>query len=243
MALSPFRGVCLPLRVQEYFNAGARWIAAPRPELVDTQFHGPDATQGLGTVTEFEPTFDAADFLRFGVDVVGQLSNVTNSFGVEWLRRHLPAGSRLVLIEPADPKPMHIDATLMPLSEGKLLVNGERLPRIPDCFRDWEVRTAPYPAPRTDGSRLCMSSAWISMNVLSLADRRVVVEAQEDELIAALRAWSFEPIPCRFRHFQTLGGSFHCATLDVRRRGPVTRSLRLPPDGQDVSLEPRLAAL
>mgnify|MGYP003298904831 CR=1 FL=1 len=33
--------------------------------------------------------------------------------------------------------------------------------------------------------------------------------------------WGFTPIPCSFRNFNSFGGSFHCATLDVRRRGKL----------------------
>jgi glycine amidinotransferase len=66
-----------------------------------------------------------------------------------------------------------------------------------------------------------MSSAWVSMNVLSLDEKRVIVESQETALMDALRAWGFEPIPCPFRGFNALGGSFHCATVDVRRRGTL----------------------
>jgi hypothetical protein len=29
------------------------------------------------------------------------------------------------------------------------------------------------------------------------------------------------PIPCRFRSFNSFGGSFHCATLDIHRRGSL----------------------
>jgi glycine amidinotransferase len=66
-----------------------------------------------------------------------------------------------------------------------------------------------------------MSSPWISMNVISLDERRVVVEEGEAPLIAKLRSWGFDPIPCPFRAFQAFGGSFHCATLDVRRTGEL----------------------
>jgi glycine amidinotransferase len=36
-----------------------------------------------------------------------------------------------------------------------------------------------------------------------------------------MKKWGFTPIPCNFRHFNSFGGSFHCATLDVRRRGKL----------------------
>ena len=39
--------------------------------------------------TEYEPCFDAADFIRAGKDVFAQRSQVTNYMGLEWMRRHL----------------------------------------------------------------------------------------------------------------------------------------------------------
>ena len=67
------------------------------------------------------------------------------------------------------------------------------------------------------------SASWThtgeDMNVLMLDEERVVVEAQEERTIEAFKEWGFKPIPCNFRNFNTFGGSFHCATLDVRRRG------------------------
>ena len=36
-----------------------------------------------------------------------------------------------------------------------------------------------------------------------------------------LKEHGFEPIPCPFRNNYKFGGSFHCATVDVRRRGTL----------------------
>jgi len=49
----------------------------------------------------------------------------------------------------------------------------------------------------------------------------VVVERQDEPMISAMKKWGFTPIPCNFRNFNSFGGSFHCATLDVRRRGKL----------------------
>ncbi len=205
--------------IAEYFRAGARWTAAPKPSLMDGLYQSSGAHGSRFFIGEDEPTFDAADFIRCGDHIFGQRSHVTNAFGIEWLRRHLAPKFRVVEVETSDPHPMHIDATLLPLAPGKLLANPERLPVVPPHFRDWEVRYAPPPAA---GDRvLYMSSAWVSMNVLSLDERRVLVESQEKELMEALRAWGFEPVPCPFRGFNALGGAFHCATADVRRRGDL----------------------
>ena len=72
-----------------------------------------------------------------------------------------------------------------------------------------------------DGHPLYMSSKWVSMNTLMLDERRVIVERQEEHLIRAVKEWGFQPIQCNVRDFNSFGGSFHCATADVRRRGTL----------------------
>jgi glycine amidinotransferase len=62
-------------------------------------------------------------------------------------------------------------------------------------------------------------SRWIGMNVVMLDERPVIVAEGEERLIAALRRWGFTPIACPFYDFETIGGGFHCASVDIRRRG------------------------
>jgi glycine amidinotransferase len=211
--------------LKEYFRRGARWAAAPRPQLSDAlydyEYEDPAEGEPLEyVVTEFEPTFDAADFVRCGTDIFVQKSHVTNSFGLEWLRRHVGPRYTIHELKFNDSHPMHIDATIMPLAPGKLLVNPERVGQAPEMFRSWDILRAPEPC-IPDDHTLYMTSKWINMNVLSLDSERVVVERDERPLIRALKDWGFKPIPCAFRNFNRFGGSFHCATLDVRRKGAL----------------------
>ena len=209
--------------LQEYFRCGARWTAAPAPRLRDDFYNEvpPDAGEAedfVSIINESDITFDAADFVRCGRDLFVQRSHVTNALGIEWLRRHLGDTYRIHEIEVRDPHPMHIDATLMPLAPGKLLINPERVPKVPPLFRTWDVLAAPRPAFAIDHP-LYMSSRWLSMNLLMLDEERVLVERQEEDLARQLRDWGFQPIRCNFTNFYAFGGAFHCATLDVRRRG------------------------
>jgi glycine amidinotransferase len=119
-----------------------------------------------------------------------------------------------------DLHPMHIDATLIPLAPGKLLVNPERMRTIPEIFSKWDILYAPESCIPLSHP-LYMSSRWLSLNILMLDEERVIVEKHEELLIRALRQWGFKIIPCNFRNFNSFGGSFHCATLDVRRRGQL----------------------
>ncbi|WP_051836848.1 amidinotransferase [Streptomyces sp. NRRL WC-3742] len=211
--------------LKEYFRGGARWSAGPKPELTDEQYDLDWAEPGPGgptrlVVTEFEPTFDAADFTRCGRDIIAQRSNVTNDFGISWLRRHLGGDYRIHVLEFDDAHPMHIDATLVPLAPGKLLIHPDRVREVPRIFKGWDVLRAPRPV-IPDSHPLYMTSKWINMNLLSLDETRVVVERGEEPMIDALKEWGFAPVPCSFRNFNSFGGSFHCATLDVRRRGSL----------------------
>ncbi|MFI9719857.1 amidinotransferase [Streptomyces sp. NPDC052396] len=211
--------------LKEYFHGGAKWSAGPKPELTDAQFDqewtdpGEDGPQRL-VVTEFEPTFDAADFTRCGRDIIAQKSHVTNDFGIEWLRRHLGDDYRVHVFEFNDQHPMHIDATLVPMAPGKLLIHPERVPEVPALFKGWDVMAAPAPV-IPDSHPLYMTSKSINMNILMLDEQRVIVERQDQPMIDAMKKFGFTPIPCNFRNFNSFGGSFHCATLDVRRRGTL----------------------
>ena len=211
--------------LKEYFRGGARWSAGPKPELPDELYDydwegTPDGVPFRSVISEYEPTFDAADFIRCGRDIFAQRSMVTNDFGIEWLRRHLGPEYRIHVFEFADSHPMHIDATLVPLAPGKLLINPERVPKVPELFKGWDVFHAPRPIMPAENT-LYMTSKWINMNIIMLDEQRVVVERNDEPMISCFKKWGFKPILCNFRNFPAFGGSFHCATLDVRRRGTL----------------------
>jgi glycine amidinotransferase len=211
--------------LKEYFRRGARWSAAPKPqladELYDSQWRSPSEDGPMRYVlTEFEPTFDAADFTRCGRDIFYQRSNTTNEFGVRWLEQHLGSNYRLHQVHVRDTHPMHIDASFVPLAPGKLLINPERVPHVPAMFRSWDVLVAPKPW-IPDSIPLFMSSRWLTMNVLMLDQERVMVERHDEVMIKAFKDWGFKPVLCNFLDFMKFGGAFHCATLDVKRRGTL----------------------
>jgi glycine amidinotransferase len=89
---------------KEYFQQGAKWTAAPKPQLLDElydyKFKPPQKKEPIRyVINEFEPVFDAADFARCGRDLFVTKSNVTNEAGITWLRRHLGDKYRIHEIE------------------------------------------------------------------------------------------------------------------------------------------------
>jgi glycine amidinotransferase len=209
--------------LKDYFRRGARWTAAPRPELSDEAYnadfrHPTSAADMHYAVSEFEPLFDAADFARCGRDIFAQRSNVTNALGIAWLARHLGGAYRVHTLDVTDTHPMHIDATFTPLAPGKVLINPERIQQLPAMFDSWEKLVPPPPALDLSGG-FSMCSNWIVANTFMLDEKRVFVEASEEALLRAFERWGFEPIPHSLINFNRFGGGFHCCTLDVRRRG------------------------
>jgi glycine amidinotransferase len=203
----------------DYWRAGARWTTAPRPTLATSSYRD-DACIDDFVITEHEPLFDAADFVRCGRDLFVQRSHVTNWLGINWVRHHLGDGFRIHELVFTDARPMHIDATFLPLGPGKVLVNPERVKQLPPMFSGWNVIRAPHPN-SSSASALLLSSRWISMNVLMLDPEHVVVEAAEAELSKELERAGLTPIRVPFAFFGAFGGGFHCATADVRRRGKL----------------------
>lgn len=207
--------------LKDYFRRGARWTAAPKPSLGEDLYKRGWKRGEEYVTTEFEPVFDAADMARCGRDVFIQRSHVTNEMGIEWLQRHLGDDYRLHKVEFEDDRAIHIDATFVPLAPGKAWINPDRpFKRVPEILKTWELREAPRSTFPSDHPNYG-SFRWLSMNVLNLDERRVIVEASEEPTLRALRDWGFEPIPCPFRHNYRYGGSFHCSTVDIRRRGTL----------------------
>ncbi|WP_327733449.1 glycine amidinotransferase [Streptomyces nojiriensis] len=220
----------LPYRelVKEYFNAGARWIAAPKPGMSDAMYVDDFTTADGGfdadthpALTDFEPCFDAASFARVGRDIFYQPDIVTNDFGARWLARHLGPEYRLHRARFADPHPQHIDATMVPLRPGLVMMNPDR-PPLDDTValfeeNDWKVVTPP-PSVRA-GSRTVEVSAWISMNVFNVNEDTIICEEREKPMIEFLKSFGFRVIAIPFANVYPFGGSFHCCTLDVRRTG------------------------
>ncbi len=213
--------------LNEYFKNGARWLAAPKPSMANGFYdanyrprHHTIRGKRQYAITNSEVAFDAADFVRCGRDIFVQKSQVTNDMGIEWVRRHIGTEYKVHIVEFGDPHPMHIDTTIVPLAPGKLLINPAWVTKIPPMFKSWDILVAPPPAKPFD-SAMYFSSDWLTMNFLSIDEKRIIVEEQEEPLIRALQKWGFEPIPIPFRNFYPFGGSIHCATADIRRRGAL----------------------
>lgn len=212
----PYRNIMLDL-----IDSGAKWISAPKPILKDEFYNNFNSIKDNFCINNSEITFDAADFIRCGKNIVGQLSQVTNRRGVQWLQSILGNEYKVELIKSKCKQALHIDTTLTALREGTLLINPEfiTVEDLPSCFNDWEILIAPKPESfSTKIGDFKIVSDWMSMNMLSVDEEKVIVEEKQHSMIRFLEKNGFTPIPCSFESYYLFGGSFHCATLDLRRK-------------------------
>jgi glycine amidinotransferase len=213
----------------EYFKNGARWTVAPKSRLMERNFDYSFVLRHTSKLEQpadpfFEIMFDGAQVLRFGRDLVFNVSTANHEMGAQWLSRHLGEKHKVHVVRVAD---HHIDGRVLPLRPGTLLLKrGLRpvdLELLPPPLRKWDVVWYDPLSTETFPGAPLLASQSIGMNVFSIDEKKVVVQDIQYPLIKSLEQAGFTPIPCRWRHGRALGGGFHCMTLDVRRRGGLER--------------------
>ncbi|HET6484603.1 MAG TPA: scyllo-inosamine-4-phosphate amidinotransferase [Actinoplanes sp.] len=203
----------------EYLDSGARWLSAPKPVLPDEMFD-PRADMG-SRLGNLEPAFDAANVLRLGTDLLYLLSDSGNERGLRWLQSTV--GDAYTVHACADIyASTHVDSTIVPLRPGLVLLNPERINdrNMPDVLRSWDHIWAPEMVDIGCTGRP-HASTWIGMNLLMLRPDLAVADARQPELLRLLEKNGIDVLPMTLTHARTLGGGFHCVSLDVRRRGEL----------------------
>ena len=174
-------------------------------------------------LTEFEPAFDAANILRANDDVLYLVSNSANRLGSALLQGALGNKAKVHKLENVYSY-MHLDSTVAFLKEGLLLANPSRIKskdQLPGPFKKWDVIWCPEPVDIGHYPRHCNSSTWINMNLLSVNTQLVALEEHQEPTRKELEKHGIECAMLPMRHARTLGGTFHCVTLDLEREANV----------------------
>ncbi len=229
-----------------FYNAfldGARWIKMPSPILEDSSFdqeniikkseikkeyfnkdeNGIDIVDKTPEYTyklnKFEMMIDAAQFVRFGKDIIVNVSNKNHYLGYLWFKRMFPEFNFHLVTHWAD---NHLDSFIVPLCEGTLLLRNSQYKEIlPDFLKDWKIIYPPIPTenifPVYDSNDPILTSLYIDMNVLSIDGKKIICNSLFPQLSDLLYKEGFDPIPVRHRHRRIFAGGFHCFTLDIYR--------------------------
>jgi len=113
---------------------------------------------------------------------------------------------------------VHIDSTIVPLREGLVMLNASRVnfDNVPRVFDGWH-KIWVNDVVAQDFYQYPYASKWIAMNMLVVDPHTVICDQNQPKLIQTLESYKFDVIPLELRHSRTLGGGFHCVTLDLVR--------------------------
>lgn len=195
-------------------------IKTPWPHRLPDSLYNLDCIQDPDTLalTDIVPAFDAANILRANDHILYLNSNSGNKKGADALQEVLGPDVTVHLLSGIYSY-MHLDSTIALLREGLMLLNPERIQsvdQLPDPFRSWDVIWCPEPIDIGYTER-CNASKWINMNLFSISPDMAVLEENQTPLARKLEEKGITPILLPMRQQRTLGGGFHCVTLDLRR--------------------------
>ena len=199
---------------REAIKDNTKWISAPRPRLLIDE----NIEEGKFHLNNYEPIFDAANVCRVNNDLLYLISSSGNKIGADWLQRVLGEQYTVHICDMYNSS--HIDSTILPIAEGTVVLNGSRVNRdnIPDIFNDWDqIYFSPHDIISRNFDGYPYASSWIGINILSVNPTTVIVDDNQTFVITALEKKGFTVIPLPMRHSRTLGGGFHCVTLDLER--------------------------
>jgi glycine amidinotransferase/scyllo-inosamine-4-phosphate amidinotransferase 1 len=197
--------------------------------VVDTNMHYPcrnmeteslqavlTGNQVLEMPRESKFVLDAANVCRLNDTLLYLESASGNRAAAVWLDANLPEWTVETCNFYAG---VHIDSTVVPLREGLVMLNGARVneQNCPRVFKYWD-KIYVDDVKAQNFYQYPYASKWIAMNMLVIDPHTVIVDRHQTELIKKLEQWSFTVIPHELRHSRTLGGGFHCVTLDTWRQ-------------------------
>ena len=160
-------------------------------------------------------TLDAANVCRLGDKMLFLESASGNRKAYNWLCDVFPD----VEIELCNfYAGVHIDSTIVPLREGLVMLNASRVTfdTVPKVFEGWQ-KIWVNDVVAQDFYQYPYASKWIAMNMLVVNPNTVIVDKYQTGLIKTLESYRFTVVPLELRHSRTLGGGFHCVTLDTWR--------------------------
>ena len=193
-------------------------IVAPEPDRTKLYNIGCLGDPEVLALNETDPCFDAANVLRANDDLYYLVSNSGNKKGAKYLQTLFP-NKKVHTIEKVYSY-MHLDSTIALLREGLVLCNPKRIKSeemLPKPLQSWEIIYAPEPVDIGYYPGYCNSSPWINVNLLSINPNLVVIEEHQTELAKLLDKYNIDSAMLPLRHARTLGGCFHCITLDLHR--------------------------
>ena len=193
---------------------GCHWISSSLPEMRQSDY---TIKKDKLILSEEQPIFDAANVLKFNDKLLYLISCTGNYAGAKWLQKVVGSDFEVIIWDGVYSH-AHIDSTINSLNKNTIILNASRvtednLPKFLKNFKKiWikdlkarEFSVYPY------------SSKWIGLNIISTNPETVFVDSNQKEMSDNLKKEGFKVINTPMHHSRTLGGGFHCVTLDLER--------------------------
>ena len=199
---------------REAIQDNTKWISAPRPRLLEEE----NIIDNKFQLNEYEPIFDAANICRINNDLIYLVSSSGNKLGAKWLQNVVGDQYKVHICDMYNSS--HIDSTIVPIAEDTVLLNGNRVNEynVPSVFDNWnKIYIKDEDIIPQDFHEYPYASSWIGLNMLAVNPTTVIVDEIQTNIINILEKKNFTVIPLPLRHSRTMGGGFHCVTLDLWR--------------------------
>ncbi len=227
---------------KKYFNNGSKWISAPKPKIKKNNLINlKKKNKKYQKLINNEITFEAANVLKLGEDLLYLVSRSGNRMGAEWLKSVVGENYKIHITEGIYGG-SHIDSTIMALKPGLVLINGSRVNKAncPKILNKWKkiyftdiietpkkviefhqkIRKKNYSILKRNGLIADINhiaSSWIGMNFLSIDKNTIIIDEIQTNLIKVLEKMKFDVVPIKFSNSYFLKGGLHCCTLDTIR--------------------------
>ena len=168
-------------------------------------------------VDDSNAIFDAANICRINKDLIYLISESGNRAGAEWLQSNFP--DYTVHIMDAY-KGVHIDSTITVLNENTVVLNAGRITydNMPKILQEYNTIWITEDDLSPIGFyQYPYASKWMAVNMFSIDPHTVIADSSQPKVIAKLKQNRYNVIATPMTHQRTLGGSFHCCTLDLWR--------------------------
>lgn len=165
-----------------------------------------------------EVMFDAANVMRCNRDILYLVSYSGNEKGGDWLEDFLGKEYKVHRIR-AVYTGMHLDSTIVPLREGLVLLNSERIKEesIPEFMKSWDKIWLKKEDLIQDPKWTKLTTNWIGMNIFSYDENTIFCDEKQIRLRKILDKYNITTIGVDLPHAKYFMGGHHCSTLDLLR--------------------------
>lgn len=169
------------------------------------------------TVDDPKAMFDAANIIRCNNDLIYLVSYSGNEEGADWLESYLGPEYKIHRLRNVY-NGMHLDTTIVPLREGLVMLNAERMNEddIPSFMKGWDKIWVKPDDLFLSGEQK-RTSKWVGMNLLSYDENTVFCDGKQKNIINKLKKYNINTVDIDLPHAKYLMGGHHCVTLDLQR--------------------------